>query len=708
MVKHGFSDLDYEVPALESGKVLHFCQDSVPLHTLSSSVIGPLIDQAIIFLHLLLPRSGSEPRLMAQDMMRIPTFLRLQGEQDMTGDLYRNVDMNDKFITRWKCQGHTNHGCDVGVIKACLFQHKGVINYQQSTVAVRLLSQRDARSFSSALQRTKHVFDVTVVLGWCATRNELEDLIRNLSRSTRMLYLDGVTPAMHPQGFFEDQTNLFLPLIHPRTIQLLMLLNYPRTSEQYIYLGMSRSTTHGLLLSSTPGLPKIDWSVLHDGLDLYMRGIELPRTNRDIVTSLQGLSNVLCRLNAMDIKGVDIFDRTNDTWQARLGVSNCIVYGLSRAVFPNRIFSPTSWPLGTVGCLLVHPQELYDVLQIRALMEHPTMEALEILVQESETSGNIVSDLYHRWNHPNQLRLTLIEKGQESEVRNIASFIIWNEQPERKSVVCRWWNVDYVSGRSWDATLLEAAVRRFPTVLKSLTLDISGLTDRGLYRIQSVLQRSNLEHLHIRCQIVFSNRRSNVAQILRSVQWSSTISLVLSGDKIDTWIRLWAESGNLFPSAPTSGPQLHFLAIIGPSEKQHPLSHSSALALHRLICFSPLLELCLENVQMQQASDWDLIVDTIDFSTLKVVYAYNTSDDFTDKLDSRAEQYNIQQSVTDLERKARLEKGTVQEDLVWTEKAAVDTPDRTKFRLSQLWPFSKKVQDVFPSPLSAASIQSQL
>ncbi|KAG0098978.1 hypothetical protein BGZ93_009684 [Podila epicladia] len=116
----------------------------------------------------------------------------------------------------------------------------------------------------------------------------------------------------------------------------------------------------------------------------------------------------------------------------------------------------------------------------------------------------------------------------------------------QKFIICLRWDVDTVSRWSWDATLLEAAARRFPTLLGSLTLSVTGMTDRGLFRIQSVLQRSNLEHFHILCSPILLHLQDHVEQALRTVQWSTIKSLVLSGDNIDTWIHLWTKNDRLF------------------------------------------------------------------------------------------------------------------------------------------------------------------
>ncbi|KAF9200472.1 hypothetical protein BGZ59_003252, partial [Podila verticillata] len=62
------------------------------------------------------------------------------------------------------------------------------------------------------------------------------------------------------------------------------------------------------------------------------------------------------------------------------------------------------------------------------------------------------------------------------------------------------WMIDHVSGpmQDRDVQVLDSASQAFPFALASFTLDITALTVQGLVSFQSILQRSILEHLHIR------------------------------------------------------------------------------------------------------------------------------------------------------------------------------------------------------------------
>ncbi|KAI9235207.1 MAG: hypothetical protein BYD32DRAFT_438506 [Podila humilis] len=168
--------------------------------------------------------------------------------------------------------------------------------------------------------------------------------------------------------------------------------------------------------------------------------------------------------------------------------------------------------------------------------------------------------------------------------------------PLQNSTICLWCDGDGTSERFWDATLLEAAIRRFPTVLKRFTLDITDITGQRLLRIQC------------------------------PTKWPTIKSLVLSGHNTDSWINLWTKHDGFLHAIPVSEPHLLFLAIVGS------------------ISLSPLLELWLNNVQMEDGKDWDLIVEAIDFATLRTAHTHNTSAEFTAKLNLQAKRVNVKPS----------------------------------------------------------------
>jgi len=95
---------------------------------------------------------------------------------------------------------------------------------------------------------------------------------------------------------------------------------------------------------------------------------------------------------------------------------------------------------------------------------------------------------------------------------------------------------------------------------------------------------------------------------------------VLSGDKIDTWIRLWTNGGTLLFDHDGYPPQLTCLIIQGTGAAGQSLSHATALAIHGLVYISPLLELQLKNIHFQEEQDWCLIIGAVNLPSLDPFY----------------------------------------------------------------------------------------
>lgn len=187
------------------------------------------------------------------------------------------------------------------------------------------------------------------------------------------------------------------------------------------------------------------------------------------------------------------------------------------------------------------------------------------------------------------------------------------------------WQSQYVSGlrADQDARVLDIATLKFPSVVTSLTLNLSAFTRPGLSSIQKVLQRSSLERLVVHCSHFDPSLREYFGQVLSNVQWPTIKSLILIGVKIDDWIRVWTELGNIFGASPGLGPRLSCFDIVG-TDSGIPLSRFSALSLHRLVYSSNLGEVCLENIQLQDGGNWDLIIGAFDFATLKSLSFLNS------------------------------------------------------------------------------------
>ncbi|KAG0090429.1 hypothetical protein BGZ92_002981 [Podila epicladia] len=159
--------------------------------------------------------------------------------------------------------------------------------------------------------------------------------------------------------------------------------------------------------------------------------------------------------------------------------------------------------------------------------------------------------------------------------------------------------------------------QQHPSVLTSFTLNISRLSRNGLFAIQNVLSRSNLERLRVLCSRVDPTLSGSIAQALASVQWSTLKALELSGDHIDVWIRLlmtYTDQDAIgFAHSDLSLQSLH---VQGKGPVPQELSHASTLVVHWLLCTSPLQKLCLEKVKLQDSRDWIPLLEGIDYTLL--------------------------------------------------------------------------------------------
>lgn len=213
--------------------------------------------------------------------------------------------------------------------------------------------------------------------------------------------------------------------------------------------------------------------------------------------------------------------------------------------------------------------------------------------------------------------VVLFEKVKPTDGRDFARVSIQKVEGEEVARVTKveHWDCDCILGAltSLHVSILDAASKIYPSVLASLTLDVSKLSLKGLANLKDVVQRSSIERLHIRCVGVRGSRKASVGSVLAALQWTTLKSLVLSGDNIDIWIRLWQDHGQLFENSgrwikqwPHS-PRLMRLDMQGTGVTEDRLSNQSLLALHRLAYCCRLVQLKLDNVVPQDASLLELV-----------------------------------------------------------------------------------------------------
>ncbi|KAF9209434.1 hypothetical protein BGZ59_010122, partial [Podila verticillata] len=279
----------------------------------------------------------------------------------------------------------------------------------------------------------------------------------------------------------------------------------------------------------------------------------------------------------------------------------------------------------------VFDKELDQILHI-----NQTLQGVDIAVQ-----GRAVLDraeaAFRMRSVPAPYQLTLLERTNGYRGRILARFMVSaitnNDRGDTTfedshlpignklgAITVSEWNCDhlFVSLSDYSVTLLDAATTQHPSVLLSLTLNISSLSECSLACLQNVLQRSCLEHLNVHCTS-FDPRLSNALhQVLHAVPWSTLKSLVLFGDSIDEWIQAWVGNESLSLSdAFSEDPALLHFEIGGTGSTPQQLSHESAMFIHRFICTGLLVGLSLKNIELKEVYDWILLVEAIDYDVLE-------------------------------------------------------------------------------------------
>lgn len=101
-----------------------------------------------------------------------------------------------------------------------------------------------------------------------------------------------------------------------------------------------------------------------------------------------------------------------------------------------------------------------------------------------------------------------------------------------------------------------------------------------------------------------------VRQVLISVSWSTLQSLVLAGMVINEWIQvlLAIDNDDTAVGGYLQDLQLQHFRIHASNAEQICLTHSSMLFIHRMVHATPLIELVLENMFLEDEGDLNLVV----------------------------------------------------------------------------------------------------
>ncbi|KFH74192.1 hypothetical protein MVEG_01405 [Podila verticillata NRRL 6337] len=440
---------------------------------------------------------------------------------------------------------------------------------------------------------------------------------------TVVLEIDGITQDMNPQGHVKYTRNLFSDIVFQSTqLQLVTLLNYPRHQEQCIQFDR-------FLLQSTisPVRLNLDWVNLREDLNRVSDLVCTAQVEYDCNTAAGELQKVLEKHRLADVTTVTIY---NNLWDAVFDLKKHAIIEVASVDMdcPKAVLSSGSLRKVTVN--LDHTKISHGFFHM--VQTNKLLQELNI----SYSGHNVLSHTEHilrMWHDSSSsFSLTLLDRMEDSQGRIFAHLSrVDNELPGNRSldltinpstrqhqatdghvgILFLEWDCDHIFGQlsDYSASFVEMATQQHSTVLTLFTLDASWLTCDGLASVQNILSRSSLEHLHVVCTRFDPSVSESIAQVLSSVPWLTPKSLVVSGDKIDEWLKLWP--------LPIDS-QLLCLQIRGAGDLQD-LSHSCVLLIHQMVSSGLLIELNLTNVQLQDERDWTFLVESLDSSPLKTL-----------------------------------------------------------------------------------------
>ncbi|KAG0342746.1 hypothetical protein BG000_001606 [Podila horticola] len=633
VVKHGFYYLHFNIPELDTFEILKNAEGAVPLHHLSKDNIGSLVDTAIAYIQAL-PVVRWETKTLSDgpSLCEVTSYLQVPDGDRGAGDLYRF--QNDKHWTRWVCKEHCPNEPGVQAVKKFVESQGGTIDLPNRTMSIHLTSTSRAYRFAGALTGIERGFKISLHIAWNASRAELMGIIQGIVRAgVRALHVHWTCPEFVVRGPLE---------LNSRDDKLIVLHEYPRPRDTYILCSIRtrENGTIGLLLQQLVNLPDIDWKGLSSDLLDGIRHIRALGGKPGMVDHVrEHLTLKIGRHRALApyVAGIDLFDEEKRVWRGRLGVEKGVVYGLAGDVVPSTFFHSEWQEHGTLRHLVLDIYNTDDVAQMLSLMAiNPLLDQIDVPAQENSVFRRtefIRQSCRHR---TLPLELTFAYQQEFVIARVIigkkdGSMTVDTESCRKKtpSVDVVQWHLEQVSEQLQDrgANLLDTASLKFPAALVSFTLDITRLSKKGIENIRDVLQRSTLKYLHIRCVSFAPVRQVLITQVLKSIQWSTITSLVLSGNNINNWLQLLYRDGGFQAdsrhSLTSCAPSLLRMEILGSGVNNPSLSHPSALLIHELIYSGRLVDLRLENVQLRHTWDWELLIGGIDRENLNQLILSN-------------------------------------------------------------------------------------
>ncbi|KAG0098458.1 hypothetical protein BGZ93_011432 [Podila epicladia] len=619
MVKDGFSDYQYNIPKLETMPGLNNIRSATG-QSFSEASIGAYVDKAITYFENYSTRQRLlAPWLNARDTQRLGSFLQHQNDSDnKVGGLHLSIQNSS---ARWLCKLHSYNPLDIPEGYNIALDGWEIDRFQNK-ICKTLATFDEAKSFLGDITYVKQLLEVSVTLGWQAPPAFLYDHWREINRSSvKVLHVDGIVYDFDSQGALDLRRDDLVGLMrNSNDLGLVHLRNYPEPGEQYTCLRGLDNVYYGIRSKLVSERPGINWVDIGNDLNQFLDHIRKGHGN--VHRALRELSRSLSQQPVLYLVAVDFFDGKTSKWSGKMELQQRADDDVSElrpvgavipGVLPARILEH-----GTLRRVVVQSSDIANLVQLRNLMQsNVRLEQIKIQTLEDEMLPRLAELCEYYKCEPGPLHIVLFEKAKPTEGRDFARLSIQKAKGKKWARVIKvdYWDCDCILGalKRKHVVILDAASTFYPTVLASFTMDVSKLSLRGLALLEGVVQRSTIERLHIRCVKVKEDRKSIVGNVLAAVQWATLKSLVLSGDNIDAWIRLWDDHGKLSENTAKwirqwpYGPRLMRLELQGTAVTENRLEHKSLLALHRLVYCCRLVQLKLDNILPLEMQDETLL-----------------------------------------------------------------------------------------------------
>ncbi|KAI9233874.1 MAG: hypothetical protein BYD32DRAFT_439709 [Podila humilis] len=144
--------------------------------------------------------------------------------------------------------------------------------------------------------------------------------------------------------------------------------------------------------------------------------------------------------------------------------------------------------------------------------------------------------------------------------------------------------------------------------------------------VRKFFSRCRLQEFVIVSTTFHPSMTEPIAQLLRSIQWSTLESLMLTGDNIDLCIPFLSD---------INANRLRNITLCGDETGQQTLAQSTALFLKKMISTNPLVRLIMVHLPLQNDKDWEVIIESMSAASAKGFRVRGSSRDQFEKSSAR-------------------------------------------------------------------------